>query len=61
MALYQCETWALSKQDRVKLEAFELWELTKVRNDEVLRHVNETKLQLEPYIVIHTRKQRRGW
>lgn len=40
--------WTLRKQETVRLEAFEMWicrnimRIKWIRNDEMLRHVNET-------------------
>jgi len=47
VALYAAETWTLTRIDKRRLEAFEVWiwrrMIDKVTNAEVLRRVNEDR------------------
>ena len=65
VALYGAETWTLRKQDERRIEAFEMWMwrrmekiswTDKVRNEEVLRRVEEKRSMLQ---VVKNRK--RNW
>jgi len=55
VVLYASETWSMTEADRNRLEAMEMWIwrrmdkiswVDKIRNEEVLQRVNETKTRM---------------
>ena len=65
VALYGCETWALKKAERGRLESFEMWVwrrmekiswVDKVTNMDVLKRVDERRMLLEEVI-----KRQKQW
>ena len=55
VVLYASETWSMTEADRNRLEAMEMWIwrrmdkiswVDKMRNEEVLQRVNETKTRM---------------
>ena len=63
--LYGCETWTLGKEEKRRIEAFEMWVWRrmikvswkdKVTNDEVLRLVGQRRMLLETIL-----ERKRNW